>query len=44
MSEQCRHGDGGYYAISKAKAKQALYDQLREEIELTADFVQKGVH
>ena len=42
-SEWCWHGDDGYHVISKAKAETALYDQLREETELTANLVQKGI-
>ena len=43
-SEWCWHGDDGYHVTSKAKAEQALYDQLREETKLTANLVQKGIH
>jgi len=43
-SEWCWHGDDGYHVTSKAKAEDALYDQLREDMELTANLVQKGIH
>ncbi|WP_436928397.1 RNA-guided endonuclease InsQ/TnpB family protein [Halosimplex halobium] len=43
-SEWCWHGDDGYHVTSKAKADDALYDQLREDTELTANLVQKGIH
>jgi len=43
-SEWCWHGDDGYHITSKAKAEDALYDQLREDTELTANLVQKGIH
>ncbi len=43
-SEWCWHGDGGYHVTLKAKAEDALYDQLREDTELTANLVQKGIH
>ena len=43
-SEWCWHGDDGYHVTSKAKAEDALYDQLREDTELTANLVQKGIH
>lgn len=42
-SEWCWHGDDGYHVTSKAKAEQALYDQLRDETDLTANLVQKGI-
>jgi IS605 OrfB family transposase len=42
-SRWCWHGDDGYHVTSKAKAEQALYDQLREDTELTANLVQKGI-
>ncbi|GAA0285872.1 RNA-guided endonuclease InsQ/TnpB family protein [Halobacterium noricense] len=42
-SEWCWHGDDGYHVTSKAKAEGALYDQLREDTELTANLVQKGI-
>jgi putative transposase len=42
-SEWCWHGDDGYHVISKAKAERALYDRLRDETDLTANFVQKGI-
>ncbi|WP_121821972.1 RNA-guided endonuclease InsQ/TnpB family protein [Halostella salina] len=42
-SEWCWHGDDGYHVTSKAKAERALYDQLREDTELTANLVQKGI-
>ena len=43
-SEWCWHGDDeGYHVTSKAKAERALYDQLRDETDLTANLVQKGV-
>jgi IS605 OrfB family transposase len=42
-SEWCWHGDDGYHVTSKAKAERGLYDQLREETELTANLVQKGI-
>ena len=42
-SEWCWHGDGGYHVTSKAKAEDALYDQLREDTKLTANLVQKGI-
>jgi len=35
--------DDGYHVTSKAKAERALYDQLREDTELTANLVQKGI-
>jgi len=38
-SEWCWHGDDGYHVTSKAKAEDALYDQLREDTELTANLV-----
>jgi len=41
-SEWCWHGDDGYHVTSKAKAERALYDQLRDETDLTANLVQKG--
>jgi IS605 OrfB family transposase len=43
-SEWCWHGDDGYHVTSKTKAEDALYDQLREDTELTANLVQKGIH
>ena len=43
-SEWCWHGDDGYHVTSKAKAEGSLYDQLREDMELTANLVQKGIH
>jgi IS605 OrfB family transposase len=43
-SEWCWHGDDGSHVTSKAKAEDALYDQLREDTELTANLVQKGIH
>jgi putative transposase len=43
-SEWCWHGDDGYHVTSKAKAEDALYGQLREGTELTANLVQKGIH
>jgi hypothetical protein len=43
-SEWCWHGDDGYHVTSKAKAEDGLYDQLREDTELTANLVQKGIH
>ncbi|SDD43286.1 RNA-guided endonuclease TnpB family protein [Natrinema hispanicum] len=42
-SEWCWHGDDGYHVTSKAKAERGLYDQLREDTELTANLVQKGI-
>jgi hypothetical protein len=42
-SEWCWHADDGYHVISKQKAEQALYDQLRGETDLTANLVQKGI-
>jgi len=43
-SEWCWHGsDDGYHVTSKAKAERALYDQLRDETNLTVNLVQKGV-
>ena len=42
-SEWCWHGDDGYHITSKAKAERALYDQLRDETDLTANLVQKGI-
>ena len=42
-SEWCWHGDDGYHVTSKAKAEDALYDQLRKDTELTANLVQKGI-
>ncbi|RLM77832.1 transposase, partial [Halobellus sp. Atlit-38R] len=43
-SKWCWHGDDdGYHILSKAKAERALYDQLREDTELTANLVQKGI-
>ncbi len=42
-SEWCWHGDDGYHVTSKAKAERALYDQLRDETNLTANLVQKGI-
>ncbi len=35
--------DDGNHVTSKAKAERALYDQLRDETELTANLVQKGI-
>jgi hypothetical protein len=37
-----RHPNG-YCVTSKQKAENALYDQLRNEAELTANLVQKGI-
>jgi IS605 OrfB family transposase len=42
-SEWCWHGDDGYHITSKAKAERGLYDQLREDTDLTANLVQKGI-
>ena len=42
-SEWCWHGDDGYHVTSKAKAERGLYDQLRQDTELTANLVQKGI-
>jgi len=42
-SEWCWHGDDGYHVTSKARAERALYDQLRDETDLTANLVQKGI-
>ena len=42
-SEWCWHGDDGYHVSSKANAERALYDQLRDETDLTGTLVQKGV-
>ena len=42
-SDWCWHGDDGYHVTSKAKAERALYDPLREETDLTANLVQKGI-
>ncbi|MUV59441.1 transposase [Halobacterium sp. CBA1126] len=42
-SKWCWHGDDGYHVTSKAKAEGVLYDQLREDTELTANLVQKGI-
>jgi hypothetical protein len=42
-SKWCWHGDDGYHVTSKDKAEQALYDQLRDETNLTANLVQKGI-
>jgi putative transposase len=41
-SEWCWHDDG-YHVTSKAKAERALYDRLRDETDLTANLVQKGI-
>ena len=35
--------DDGYHVTSKAKAERALYDRLRDETDLTANLVQKGI-
>ncbi len=35
--------DDGYHVTSKAQAERALYDQLRDEPDLTANLVQKGI-
>ncbi len=35
--------DDGYHVTSKAKAEHDLYDQLRNETDLTANLVQKGI-
>ena len=42
-SDWCWHGDNGYHVTSKAKAERALYDPLRDETDLTANLVQKGI-
>jgi len=42
-SEWCWNGDDGYHVTSKAKAERALYDRLRDETDLTANLVQKGI-
>jgi hypothetical protein len=42
-SEWCWYGDDGYHVTSKVKAEDALYDQLREDTELTANLVQRGI-
>jgi transposase, IS605 OrfB family, central region len=42
-SEWCWHGDNGSHVTSKAIAEQALYDRLRDETDLTANLVQKGI-
>jgi len=42
-SEWCWHGDDGYHVTSKATAERALYDRLRDETDLTANLVQKGI-
>ena len=42
-SDWCWHGNDGYHVTSKAKAERALYDQLRDETDLTANLVQKGI-
>jgi len=42
-SDWCWHGDDGYHVTAKAKAERALYDQLRDETDLTANLVQKGI-
>jgi IS605 OrfB family transposase len=42
-SDWCWHGDDGSHVTSKAKAESALYDPLREETDLTANLVQKGI-
>lgn len=42
-SEWCWHGDDGYHVTSKAKAELALYDQLRDETDLTANLVHKVI-
>jgi hypothetical protein len=35
--------DDDYHVTSKAKAERTLYDQLRDETDLTANLVQKGI-
>ncbi len=42
-SEWCWHGDDGFHVTSKAKAETALYDQLKTEMDLTANLVQKEI-
>ena len=42
-SEWCWHGDDGYHVTSKAKAERALYADLKDETDLTANLVQKGI-
>ena len=42
-SEWCWHGDDEYHVTSKAKAERALYADLKEETDLTANLVQKGI-
>jgi IS605 OrfB family transposase len=42
-SEWCWRGDGGYHVTSKTKAERALYDRLRDDTDLTANLVQKGI-
>lgn len=42
-SKWCWHDDNGYLVTSKAVAEHALYDQLRDETDRTANLVQKGV-
>ena len=42
-SEWCWHGDDGYHVTSKAKAERTLYADLKNETDLTANLVQKGI-
>ena len=42
-SKWCWHGDDSLHVTSKAKAERGLYDQLRDETDLTANLVQKGI-
>jgi IS605 OrfB family transposase len=42
-SEWCWHGDDDSHVTSKATAERALYDQLHDETNLTANLVQKGI-
>ncbi len=42
-SEWCWHGDDGFHVTSKAKAERALYESLKDETDLTANLVQKGI-
>jgi putative transposase len=42
-SDWCWHGDDGFHVTSKAKAERALYESLKDETDLTANLVQKGI-
>ena len=42
-SDWCWHGNDRYHVTAKAKAERALYDKLRDETDLTANLVQKGI-